>query len=329
MKVVRFSDFGPPHEVCECVDVDEPDAPGADEALVEVVCFPINPVDMLSIAGEYAVRPPLPANPGSEGVARVVTAGAEVTHVKPGDLVLLLGRENWMQRKVVKGAELLKLPEGIDVRQAAMLKINPATALLMLERYVDLKAGDWVIQDAANSGVGLNLIRIARDKGLRTVNVVRRESLIAPLMEIGADVVVVDGPDLADRVRTATLGGDIRLAVDAIAGPICNRLADCLGEGGVMVNYGLLSGKPCEVSPFNVTFRGIVLTGFWLVKHLGAMSLAEKDALYADLGGRVASGMLHVDVEAVYGMDDIRNALAHAGREARSGKILVAPNGPV
>ncbi|HEX5794273.1 MAG TPA: hypothetical protein VFY19_00420, partial [Geminicoccaceae bacterium] len=78
-----------------------------------------------------------------------------------------------------------------------MLKVNPATALLMLRSYVELQPGDWVIQDAANSGVGSNLILLAKADGIRTVNVVRRDTLIEPLAAIGADVVVVDGDDLA------------------------------------------------------------------------------------------------------------------------------------
>ena len=77
-----------------------------------------------------------------------------------------------------------------------MLRVNPATAYLMLHDYVAAKAGNWVIQNAANSGVGHCLIRLARQVGVRTINVVRRESLVAPLKAYGADVVLVDGPDL-------------------------------------------------------------------------------------------------------------------------------------
>lgn len=328
MKIVQFNAFGRGHEVAGVTEVEDPGPPEKGEALVEVEAFPINPVDLLTIAGIYASRPTLPAIPGSEGLGRVVKTGEGVTHVTPGDRVLLMGRENWMQRKRVTAGELLPIHVDADPLQLCMLKINPATAFLMLKRYRQLGAGEWLIQNAANSGVGTNLIGLAKAEGVRTVNVVRRDELVAPLKALGADVVLVDGPDLAARVGEATRGAGITLGIDAVAGSATGRLAECLAEGGVVVNYGLLSGKPCAVGPHQVVFRQITLTGFWLVKYLGAMSNEERVALYSDLGARVANETLKVKIAAVYGIDDIKTALEHAARESRGGKVLVTPNGP-
>ena len=83
------------------------------------------------------------------------------------------------------------------------------------------------------------------------------------------------------------------------------------------------------VDAHEIVFRGITLTGFWLVKFLTAMSGDEKTALYGELAERVASGELTADVEAVYPMEEIREALEHAARAGRDGKVLVTPNGPV
>jgi NADPH:quinone reductase-like Zn-dependent oxidoreductase len=255
--------------------------------------------------------------------------GADVRGLAPGDRVINLGRDNWCQRRKVPAAQALAVPGDGDVRQLAMLKVNPATALLMLRRYVELQPGDWVIQDAANSGVGTNLIRLARADGIRTVNVVRRSALVGPLQAIGADVVMVDGDDLAARVQGATGGAAIRLAIDAIGGAIVLRLADCLAEGGIVVNYGLLSGEACQLGAHHTIFKSITLTGFWLQKALTSMAHPDVEALYADLAARVASGTLSVEVEATYPIEEIKAALAHAERAGRSGKILVLPNGPV
>jgi NADPH:quinone reductase-like Zn-dependent oxidoreductase len=198
----------------------------------------------------------------------------------------------------------------------------------MLRNYVSLQPGDWVIQDAANSGVGSNLIRLARADGIRTVNVVRREELAAPLQAMGADLVLVDGEDLAERARAAG-AGPIRLAIDAIGGEAVMRLAACLAEGGTVVNYGMLSGKPRMLGSDQTVFRSITLTGFWLQKNLTSMPRAGLEALYADLAARVADGRLRVEVEASYPIEEIQAALAHAGREGRGGKILVTANGPL
>lgn len=329
MKAVQYDTFGAAHEVARIVEFPEPEPPGAGEVLVDVEAFPINPVDLLTIAGDYATRPPLPAVPGSEALGRVAAVGDGVTHVSPGQRVLMMSRENWAQRKIINAGEAVPIGVDADPLQLAMLKINPATAWLMLTRYRELAAGDWLIQNAANSGVGTYLIGLARERGVRTVNVVRRADLIAPLEAKGADVVLVDGPDLAERVRSAVGDGNLSLAIDAVAGDATGRLAACLGEGGVVVNYGLLSEQPCAVDAHEIVFRGITLTGFWLVKFLTTMPGEERTALYGELAERVAGGELTVAVEAVYPIEDIQSALEHAARAGRDGKVLVTPNGPL
>jgi NADPH:quinone reductase-like Zn-dependent oxidoreductase len=285
-------------------------------------------VDLLTIAGQYAVRPPLPAVPGSEALGRVLAVGDGVTHIAPGDRVVMMSRENWVQRKKIKAGEAIPIAVDADPLQLAMLKINPPTAYLMMTRYQQLTPGDWIIQNAANSAVGGYLICLAKAQGLRTINVVRRADLAVELRERGADVALVDGPDLAQRVRAAIGDGKLPLAIDAVAGDATGRLAECLCEGGVLVNYGFLSEMPCAVDPHQIVFRAITLTGFWLVKFLASMTPEERASLYADLAERVADGELKADIEAVYDIDDSIRALEHAARAARGGKILITPNGP-
>ena len=82
-----------------------------------------------------------------------------------------------------------------------MLGINPPTASLLLDEASDLKPGDWVVQNAANSGVGRSVIPIAKARGLKTINVVRRPELIPELEAIGGDLVVVDEDDAIDKIR--------------------------------------------------------------------------------------------------------------------------------
>ena len=329
MKLAQLNAFGIPSQVVDCIEGEEPGAPDADEVTIEMLACPINPADLLIIEGKYASKPPLPAGLGIEGAGRVSAVGEDVTGLASGDLVMSLGRANWAEKLTLKSTEVIKAPDDIDMVQLSMLKSNPATAQLILTDYVTLAPGDWVVQNAANSAVGVNLIRLAKARGLKTVNVVRREHLIKSLQAIGADVVLVDGPDLARQVGAATGGAEIKLAVDAVAGAATERLADCLAEEGTVVNYGLLSGDPCQLRADQAVFKGITLTGFWLVRQMRAMKPAALAALYGDLMERIADGSLHVDVEATYGLDDIKMALQHAGREARCGKVLITPNGPL
>jgi len=310
-----------------CADTPEVGAPAAGEVVFDVLAFPINPADISMCRGGYRLRPTLPATPGAECLGRVTAVGAGVSHVRPGDLVINLQRENWAQRRRVKGDDVIPVPPGIDVLQGAMLRINPPTALLLLTDIVALKPGDWVIQNVANSAVGRLVITLARARGFKTVNVVRRESLFAELTSLGADACVVDGPDLAERVKTLTGGASVRLGLDAVSGQATARLSACVGEGGVVCNYGSMSGEDPVMSRAALVGNGQTLVGFILGRGLATRSLAQIRAIYADLGEQVLKGILSAPVEKVYPIEEIPMALAHAQRGERTGKVLVAPNG--
>ncbi len=177
----------------------------------------------------------------------------------------------------------------------------------------------------ANSAVGRFVIRLARARGIRTVNVVRRESLFGELTALGADVCVVDGPELADVVKARTGGASIRLGLDAVSGRATARISACLGEGGVVCNYGSMSGEDPVMPRGKLVGDGQTLVGFILGRALATRSLAEIRAIYAELGEQVRQGLLTAPVEKVYTIDEIRAAVAHAEHGERAGKILVAP----
>ncbi len=329
MKQVLIDRYGSPEDVVRCAEVPEPGPAGPEEILFDVLAFPVNPADIWFCKGSYLLKPALPATPGAECVGRVVSVGEQVTHLLPGDLVINLQRENWTQRRLVPARDVIKLPAGIEVRQAAMLRINPPTALLLLSDVVSIRRGEWVIQNAANSAVGRLLVRLAQRQGLRTVNVVRRESLFTELKELGADVCVVDGPGLAERVVEVTHGAAIRLAVDAVSGLATGRISECLVDGGTLCVYGSMTGDDPVIPRAEVIYRGINLTGFMLSRFLARRSLHQVRELYADLAEQVAHGSLAAPVAAVYPIEEIRAAVRHAQMSARGGKILVAPNGNV
>src|SRR5436190_23155051 len=181
--------------------------PAADEAVVKMSAAPINPADLNQIEGKYPVRPELPATPGFEGAGIVVESGADVKGLTSGALVILphnIG--TWRDAVSVKAEDLVVVPDGIEPVQAAMLKINPLTAWRLLRAYVDLQKGDGLIQNAANSAAGRDVIQIAHELGYKTVNVIRRAELIDELRAEGGDVVLVDGDNLRQEVKEATGG---------------------------------------------------------------------------------------------------------------------------
>jgi NADPH:quinone reductase-like Zn-dependent oxidoreductase len=328
MRQARYTRRGPvPQDVVEAVEFTLP-PPEAGQVLVEVMAAPINPSDVLTLTGQYGSLPPLPAVGGNEGVGRVVEAGPGVTGLKPGQSVLLpVGSGTWTTHMLADAKALVALPEGADFQQLSMLSINPPTAALLLSDFVELQSGEWVVQNAANSAVGGYLVQLAKARGLRTVNVVRRESARAPVEALGGDVVLLDGDDLAARAREATGGARIALAVDAVGGMATEHLAQTLTPGGTVVNYGAMGGEACALSPASLIFRDIRLRGFWLARWFREADADARRKLFAELVTLIASGRLRAQVQAAYGIDEIRQAVAAAASGERSGKILVLPNG--
>ncbi|WP_416898201.1 MAG: MDR family NADPH-dependent oxidoreductase [Minwuia sp.] len=324
MKQMQFTRFGNPAEVAEIVEVDPPGPPGPGRVNVQVLASPINPADLLNMEGRYGAElPKLPQTQGAEGVGRVTEIGEGVDNVKVGDLVTPPARGMW--REMVQGPArgLVALPPEADILQLSMLRANPATAWLMLKDYVDLQQNDFVIQNAANSAVGRHVIRLARSQGWRTVNVVRRPELIDELTALGADHVLVESEDLDDEVQRVT-GGDLpKLGIDAVGGVSVQRLARCVADGATVVNYGLLSGDPLMIDARETVFRDITLKGFWLATWFATADPGEIAATYAILGKKMAEGLLEVPVEATYPLSKVKEAVAHAARDGRSGKIVL------
>ncbi len=329
MKAIVIERFGNPAEVARCVERPDPPPPGPGELRLRVLAANINPADLLLIEGNYGQLPTLPATPGAECVARVEAIGDGVAGFAVGDLVMPMTTSCWREVINAKSATIVALPAGIDVQQAAMLKANPATALAMLEDIVVLEPGDWVIQNAANSAVGRYVAMLAQTKGLRSIGIVRRPELLDALRREGADAVILDDwtspAELAQRVKSLTGGKLPRLALDAVGGTASSALAAALADGGTIVNYGLLSGAACQVSPHDLVFRDIRLHGFWLARWFRQTPPDRIKTLYRTLVALVADGTVSVPIAASYPFSRIAQALDHAARAGRDGKIqLVA-----
>jgi len=327
MKKAQYNQRGPvPQDAIEAVEFELP-PPAAGEVLIEVLAAPINPSDVLTLTGDYGMLPPLPAIGGMEGVGNVVELGDGVEKPAVGQRVLLSAiGGTWTTHMIAPANSLMPLPDGVDVKQQAMMTVNPPTAHLLLSEFVDLKPGDWVIQNAANSAVGGYLIQIARKRGIKTINVVRRESAVQALLDAGGDVVLVDGDDLYRRVAEAVGDDAVRLAVDAVGGEATERLARAVVNGGIVVNYGLLSGEPCQLSGASLVFRDLTLRGFWLAKWFRDASAEQRGAVFTELGQMLAEGSLSARIQATYSLDEIKTAVAAAAAGGRDGKIILLPN---
>lgn len=316
--------YGAPRAVLRVV-VQDPGPPADDEVVVRMEAAALHIADLRTIEGDATFRLPLPRTPGFEGIGRVERAG-RAAGLRIGDRVFPpLGSGTFRERLRCRGADCLPAPEG-DAAQLALLTVNGPTAAVLLEDFAALQPGDWLVQNAANSSCGRYLVRLARRAGVRTVNVVRRPEMVADLLELGGDVALVDGPDLAARVREATGGALPRLGVDAVAGTATQRIAECLAPDSPLVCYGAMGQAPCEIDFYLMFRQGVVLHGLSFVRQLRRRSQEEVRALYARLAGLMAGGELVARIAAVYPLARIVEACEHAARTGaeRDGKVIIS-----
>ena len=297
--------------------------PAADEAVVKMSAAPINPADLNQIEGKYPIRPELPATPGFEGAGIVVESGASVNGLTSGALVILphnIG--TWRDAVAVKAEDLVVVPDGIDPVQAAMLKINPLTAWRLLHDYVDLQKGDWLIQNAANSAAGRDVIHIAHELGYKTVNVVRRTELTDELLAEGGDVVLIDGDNLRGEVKSATGGASIRLGLNSVGGESALRLANCLAPGGTLVSFGAMSLQPLKIPTGLLIFKDLRFRGIWINKWYDHATSSERMQTFQSLFDMARRGLLKTKIEKAYPLSEVKAAVAHAAQSKRNGKIV-------
>ncbi|KIF78270.1 hypothetical protein QR77_39760 [Streptomyces sp. 150FB] len=304
-------------------------APNADELVVAVEAAPVNNADVLFAAGWFGVHPQVPSAMGAEGVGRVIEAGPEADQALIGRRVLILPtfvQGTWADRVVIPARSAIPVGDTADALQLAMLPVNPATAYALLHDYVALSPGDWIGLNLANSAVGQYVITLAKRAGIKTLAVVRREDAVKQVRESGADVVLLDGQDLGSRIADALGGSELKLFLEGTGSPEqVARVSSSVEAGGSVVAFSSATGQTPAIPLPDLIYRSVSLRSFFIMSWLGNTPRAELERIYGELASLVESGTLHASVEATYPLNEHREALAHAQRPGRTGKILFTP----
>ncbi len=321
---IRHHSFGKPLEVLQLEQIAQLE-PKAGEVRVCLEAATINPSDYGMIGGSYGRLRELPAVAGREGVGVVAALGVGVSGVAVGTRVRFPGDAGaWQASACIAADELLVVPPEVPIEQAAISFINPPTAYCLLKKIVDLQAGDWVVQNAGNSAVGLSVIQMAKAFGLKTISQVRREELVEPLKAMGADHVVIEGADWAKGVSEITCGAPVRLALNSIGGESAIDQIKALGEGGTQVTFGGMVGDKVRFPTRFLIFNDVRLQGFWwdqFARREGAEGVRK---VMAEVYAMMADGSLRLPIEKTYSFSEYEAAIRH-DRQPRLGKILLKP----
>jgi NADPH:quinone reductase-like Zn-dependent oxidoreductase len=324
MRQLQLVAHGEPSDVIELKTVPEPPL-GQDDVLISMEAAPMNPSDFLFVRGTYGIQPAFPSPLGGEGVGRVAKIGSRVNVALRGKRVLILStyeQGTWADEVVVHVRNIVPMSDEADPLQLSMIGINPATAYLLLSRYVSLMPGDWIGQTAANAAMGQYIIALAKLAGVKTLNVVRRKEAAEQVRQWGGDRVVLQGDNLHKDIEEALDGKKLSLVLDTVGGTPAGELAKSLKPGGSIVVYAMQSGQFPAISPKDFIYRGLSLHGFWLINWLRNAPRTEIEEIYQKLGDLVADGSLSAAVEHVYPLDQFKEAFKQSLKSNRSGKVL-------
>lgn len=279
------------------------------------------------IEGSYGrLKTVFPAVAGREGVGEIVEMGHQVSSLNRGDWVAIPESAGaWQEYSTVKGEGLRLLPKDISLESLATGLINPPTALRLLSDFVELKPGDWVIQNAGNSAVGQCVVSLSKALGIRSISVVRSLESAAMLKKLGADCVVEADSDYYKKIDSLTCGGQVRLALNSVGGQSAIHLIRSLSPGGTHVTFGGMAGEPVRFPTRALIFSDISLRGFWLDRWMRTKDQEKVTKMYDKVFTLIRSGVFNVSVDRVSPLQDTLGVLAHlvASQGKLRGKILL------
>jgi NADPH2:quinone reductase len=320
---IRFHRTGGP-EVLQLEDLPAGE-PGPGQVRVRHTAIGVNYIDTYHRTGLYPL--PLPAVPGTEAAGVVEAVGAGVTLVAPGDRVAYAGGTpgSYCQVRVMPPDRLLKLPAGVDDRQAAAMLLKGMTVQYLVTRTFPVKPGDTVLLHAAAGGVGLIACQWLKALGATVIGTVGTDEKAALARAHGCDhAIVYTREDFAARVRELTGGRGVPVVFDPVGKSTFQGSLDCLQPRGTMVSFGNASGAVPPVDLLQLSTRGsLYVTRPTLVSYTSTR--VELEATAADLFEMVSTGKVKVGVSATYPLAEA--AQAHRDLEARktTGSLVLLP----
>jgi trans-2-enoyl-CoA reductase len=322
-RALRYHERGEPLDVLKSNEIPVPE-PGQGEVLLEMLASAIHPSDMGLINGSYGNLLELPAVGGREGVGKVVAVGPKTEEKLMGKICSLPeAAGTWLEYSAAKAEDLILLPSLVPAEQLALGILNPLTAWRLLNDFEYLRPDDWIVQNAANSAVGISVIQFAKRLGVKVINLVRREELEKPLNELGANHVLLDDEDSPATIKDLTDGEGCRLALNSVGGRSAVRLAKSLSSGGVHVTFGAMTGEQVRFPTRNLIFDDVRFVGFWLDKWKRSRDLAALRNAAEEVLQPLAMTEVRHPVDSTFTLDQFSDALRR-NAEPRFGKVLFA-----
>ncbi len=320
MRAVVLKRFGDPQEVLAVEERPTPE-PGPGQVRLKLVQSPIHNHDLAIVRGVYGYRPPLPAVVGTEALGVVDKLGANVTHLSPGQRVCAMGQGTWAEYYLASAATAVPVPPGMPDESACQLLAMPVSAYLLLED-LDLRPGDWMIQNAANGAVGKLVHRLATKREVKVLNLVRRPETAQALEAEGmGPALATDDPGWPAKVAALTGGAPVRKGVDSVGGKAANQMLAAMSPGSLLLSFGAMSGQPLQIDAGQLIFRGATVKGFWATSRSERTPPPDRLRMIGELVRLVAAGELPLHVSSTFDLGRVGEAVAASETPGRAGKV--------
>lgn len=317
---VTYHKFGPPEEVLT-IEPLVPVKPGPRQVAIRLLAAPINPVDDIIISGLYPPMNQLPGIPGVEGIGEIYAVGELVDKALLHKHVGMPFGGTWQDSVIANPDELIYIPSDLSIELASLAFINPPTAWYLLHDFVSLQSGDWIIQNAANSSVGICVIQLAKHFGFKTINIVRDLALWEkPLKDLGADHVVQQD---SEWLKDPKFNSKAKLALNSVGGHTLLDLVSGLAPEGVHVSFGSLINEPIMFPTMELMSKNLSLRGFSLFRK---MKLPAFNGVLNSVFDFMKKGVIVIPIEKSYDLHDVKRAIVHEEKFHRKGKVLLTSN---
>lgn len=324
MRAIVVTEYGGP-EVLTLTDVPEP-VGGPEDVVVEVVATALNRADLMQRRGFYPEPGPPRAHeiPGMELAGRVASVGDRVSEWSVGDDVMaIVSGGAYAERVVVPERQLMAVPTGIAVADAAAIPEVGITAHDALVVQGGLRPGGWALVHAGASGVGSMAIQIVKAMGARVVTTVSGGKVSA-VEAMGADVVVdYQQAEFAPAVAEATGGRGVDVVLDVIGGDYLAPNLASLRVGGTIVQVGVMGGAKTTINlgallPKRARLVGTVLRARPLEEKIDATRRFAAEVVPA-----IEAGRIHPVIDRRFALDQMADAHRYLETNANVGKVLI------
>ncbi len=319
MKTLYFNKKGKAEEVLKFGENNIPDLL-ANEVRVKVKASPINPADFMFIERVYRVEPIFPQIAGFEGVGTITDNNGDADF-PVNSLVAFRHKNIWAEFANIPKDKIILLPHDLPIEKAAQLSLNPLTAWALLEES-KAKENEWIILTAGNSALSKLIIQFARDKGIKTIPIVRNDDSKEELLSLGASLVLKsDSERIEEQIGKLAKAERISCFLDAVGGDITSKIIKMISANSNIIHYGLYGDQNTEYHNSYIIFKNLTIKGFGIDAWINSKTKTEIKHIWADIIREIIKPDFKMKTSGKYLLENFKEAISES-RNAKEGKTL-------